>query len=249
MNSNMNTSWTTGHAGTRVHTVRSAGLLEVRLSHGRVNALDAAAYREINEVFFAVDENPSIGVVLLLGESGCFSAGQDVGDASTIARDGEAYLTAAADALVSVTVSTAIVVAGIRRFAIGAGLILATSADLLVVDEAAQLTLPELDYGVVAGAAHLSRWLGAPGAERALMTGEAIEPRRFAPSGATIIDAEKVETTAAQLAEDQARRDPALARLVKAISARDRLTLAERYRSEIRATIAAGLTDFTPPGK
>jgi enoyl-CoA hydratase/carnithine racemase len=249
VNSNMNTSWTAGHTGTRVNTVRSSGLLEVRLSHGSVNALDAATYHEIQEVFSAVDANPSIGVVLLLGDSGCFSAGQDVGDALIIATDCESYLSAAADALISVTVSEAIVVAGIQRFAIGAGLILAASADLLVIDEAAQLTLPELDYGVVAGAAHLSRWLGPTAAERALMTGEAIEPRRFAHSGATIIDAEKVETTAAQLAEDQARRDPALARLAKAISARDRLTLAERYRSEIRATIAAGLTDFTPPGK
>ena len=245
----MNTSWTAGYAGTRVTTVRSAGLLEVRLSHGSVNALDAATYREINEVFTTVDATPTIGVVLLLGDNGCFSAGQDVGDASIIATDGPAYLTAAADALVSVTVSTALVVAGIRRFAIGAGLILASSADLLVVDESAQLTLPELDYGVVAGAAHLSRWLGSTAAERALLTGEAIESTQFASGGATIVDADRVEAAAAALAKQQAVREPALARLAKSISARDRLTLAERYRSEIRATIAAGLTNFTPPGK
>lgn len=243
----MATAWTTGYSGTRINTVRTAGLLEVRLSHDPVNALDADMYREIGEVFCAVDTTPSIGVVLLIGDNGCFSAGQDVGDATAIAEDSDAYLTTAADALISATVSTAIVVAGIRRFAIGAGLILATSADLMVLDETAQLILPELEYGVVAGAAHLSRWLGAPVAERALLTGEAIEPQRFEPSGATIVSADHVANTAAEIAEQQAQRDPVLARMAKAVMARDRLTLAERYRSEIRATIAAGRTDFSPP--
>lgn len=242
-------TWTTGHSGTRIETVRRAELLEVRLSHDPVNSLDADTYREISEVFYAVDTTPSIGVVLLIGANGCFSAGQDVADAPIIAQDSEAYLTAAADALIWATTSTAIVVAGVQRFAIGAGLILAASADLLVVDETARLTLPELKYGVVAGAAHLSRWLGAPAAERALLTGEAIVPRRFEPAGATIVAATQVETRASELAEQQAQRDPAVARMAKSVMARDRLTLAERYRSEIRATIAAGLTDFTPPGR
>lgn len=243
----METTWTTGHSGSRIRTVRSAGLLEVRLSHGSVNALDANTYRELGQIFSAVDATPTIGVVLLLGDNECFSAGQDVGDASSIAEDSEAYLTGAADALVAVTVSTALVVAGIRRFAIGAGLILAASADLLVVDRAARLTLPELEYGVVAGAAHLSRWLGAPAAERALLTGDVIEPHHLEPSGATIVSAAQVDRTARELAEQQALRDPSLARMAKSVMARDRLILAKRYRSEIGATIAAGLTKFTPP--
>lgn len=240
-------TWTSGYSGSRIKTVRSAGLLEVRLSHDPVNALDADTYREIGEVFSEVDATSNIGVVLLLGDNGCFSAGQDVGDAPKIAEDIEAYLTSAANSLVSVTTSSVIVVAGIRRFAIGAGLILAASADLLVVDEAARVSLPELDYGVVAGAAHLSRWLGGPAAERAMLTGEAIEPRRFESSGATIVGAAHVEAIAGELAEQQTRRDPAVARMAKSVMARDRLTLAERYRSEIRATIAAGLVDFTTP--
>jgi len=240
-------SWITGHSGTRISTVRSGALLKVRMSHGPVNALDAETYREIKEVFTEVDATPTIGVVLLLGDNGCFSAGQDVGDAPAIAQDSETYLTAAADALVSVTVSRAIVVAGIQRFAIGAGLILATSADLLVVDESAHLTLPELQYGVVAGAAHLSRWLGAPASERALLSGEPIEPASFAPRGAKVVDAAQVESVATALAEQQAQRDASIARMATMVSARDRLTLAERYRSEIRMTIASGLTDFTPP--
>ena len=242
-------SWVTGYSGTRISTVHSEALLEVRLSHRPVNALDAQTYREIKEVFTEVDATPTIGVVLLLGDNGCFSAGQDVGDAATIAHDSESYLSAAADALVSVTVSQAIVVAGIQRFAIGAGLILATSADLLVVDDSAHLTLPELQYGVMAGAAHLARWLGAPASERAVLTGEPIEPASFAPAGAKVVDAAQVERTATELAEQQAQRGVSIARMATTVLARDRLTLAERYRSEIRATIAAGLTNFTPPGK
>jgi len=240
-------SWTTGYSGTRIRTVRSGALLEVRISHSPVNALDAQTYREIKEVFTEVDATPTIGVVLLLGDNGCFSAGQDVGDAATIAHDSESYLSAAADALVLVTVSQAIVVAGIQRFAIGAGLILATSADLLVVDDSAHLTLPELQYGVMAGAAHLARWLGAPAAEQALLTGKPIHPASFAPAGAEVVDAAQVERTATELAEQQAQRDAAISRMAIAVLARDKQTLAERYRSEIRATIAAGLTDFSPP--
>jgi enoyl-CoA hydratase len=214
-----------------------------------VNALDAAAYREIHDVFTEVSDTLDIGVVLLLGDGACFSAGQDVSEASEIRKDSEAYLRAAAEALVSVTISPAIVVAGVQRFAIGAGLILATSADLLVIDEAAKLSLPELKYGVAAGAAHVSRWIGATAGERAFLTGEPIDPSTMARAGAKIVAGVQVARTARAITEQQASYGASTARMAKSIAARDRLTLAERYRSEIRTTIAARLVDFRPSAR
>ena len=211
-----------------------------------MNALDAAAYREIHDVFTEVSVTSDIGVVLLLGDRACFSAGQDITEASAISKDSEAYLLAAAEALLSVTISPAIVVAGVQRFAIGAGLILATSADLLVLDEAAQLSLPELKYGVAAGAAHVSRWIGATAGQRAFLTGVPIEPSALARAGATIVSGSQVAPTARAIAEQQASYGASTARMAKSIAARERLTLAERYRSEIRTTIAARLMDFSP---
>lgn len=241
--------WVDGHIGSRVSTKRSAALLELRLGHGSVNALDTVAYEEIHEAFTDVASTPEIGTVLLLGESDCFCAGQDTSDSAAIASDPEGYLNAAAQALISVTTSPATVVAGVRRFAIGAGLILATSADLLVVDEDARLLLPELQYGVVAGAAHVARWLGGPRAEKALMTGEPIDPREFAPHGAAVVPGSRVDDTARELAQSLAARGSSVNRLAKAPLAHERNALAQQYRDEIRTTLAAGTIDFSPPSR
>lgn len=242
-------TWAEGHEGERLTTIRSSALLEIQIHHGSVNALDATAYREILEVFTEVDSTPSVGVVLLIGRNDCFSAGQDVTDAPEIRADPASYLRAAAASLVAATQSTAIVVAGVQRFAIGAGLILATSADLLVLDESARVWLPELDYGVTAGAAHVSRWLGEPAAQRALLTGAPIQPREFAHAGAEVVPGQELAGVARSLAVSLAQRGAPTARMAKAAAIDARRVLAERYRNEIQTTIAAGITDFSPSAK
>lgn len=238
--------WIEGHEGDRLTTVRSAALLEVHLAHGSINALDARTYREIHEVFMEVDSTPSVGVVLLRGRNDCFSAGQDIADAPRIQDDPACYLLAAAESLAAVTRSSALVIAAVRRFAVGAGLILATSADLLVVDESARLFLPELQYGVAAGVAHVSWWLGEPVAQRALITGKPIHPRDFARAGAEVVPSGQVEESTRALVEALARQGASHARMAKAASMVARHELAERYMDEIRTTIAGGLADFSP---
>lgn len=239
--------WVEGHVGSRMRTIRSSGLLEIRLDHGRVNALDSAGYQELRAAFDDVNSTPSIGVVLMLGNSECFSAGQDIGDASIIRKDPGAYLLTAAESLLAVTQSPAIIVVGVRGFAIGAGLILATCADLLVVDESARLSLPELRYGVTAGVAHTSRWLGSTQAERALLTGMPIDPGLFARAGADVVPSHRVEDTALLLAESIADRDALLIRAAKAAFSASRTEVAKGYREEIAATVEVGGTDFTAP--
>jgi len=238
--------WIEGHEGDRLTTVRSAALLEVHLAHGSVNALDARTYREIHDVFMEVDSTPSVGVVLLRGRNDCFSAGQDIEDAPQIQDDPAGYLLAAAESLAAVTRSSALVVAGVRRFAVGAGLILATSADLLVVDSSARLFLPELQHGVAAGVAHVSWWLGEPAAQRALATGRRIDPLNFAQAGAEVVQSHLVEASTRELVDALVRQSASYARMTKAASMAARHNLAERYLDEIRTTIAAGLANFTP---
>lgn len=239
-------AWVEGHVGGRVATTRSSALLEIRLSHGTVNALDSRTYREIDEVFSDVAATPGVGTVLLLGDNGCFCAGQDTADSTEISADPEGYLSAAAQALVAVTTSPATIVAAVRRFAIGAGLILATSADVLIVDEDARLALPELQYGVIAGAAHTSRWLGGPAAERALLTGDSIDPQYFALAGAFIVPDSQVEDNARTLATTMSARGASMNRLAKSQQAQARDALAQQYLAEIHATFAAGTIDFSP---
>lgn len=242
-------AWVEGHVGSRVATTRSSALLEIRIGHGSVNALDSLTYREIDEAFSDVAATQGVGTVLLLGDHGCFCAGQDTADATDIAADPEGYLSAAAQALVAVTTSPATIVAAVRRFAIGAGLILATSADVLIVDEDARLALPELQYGVIAGAAHISRWLGGPTAQRALLTGDTIDPQHFASAGAFVVPDSQVEEIAHAFATTMAARGASLNRLAKSPQAQARDALAQQYRAEIHATLAAGTIDFSPPGR
>lgn len=240
-------SWSGGHAGTRITTQRQNGLLDIRLAHPPVNALDADSYREIREVFVAISSDETIGVVLLSGGKGGFSAGQDTNDASAISENPERYLLDAAAALTEVTTCPAIVIAAVSGFAVGAGLILASAADYLIIDEAARLSLPELAYGVCAGPAHLTRWLGSPGAEQALLSGESIDAHRFTPLGAILVNPREVEQQGYSHAQHLASRAPALLRGTKSTWLRDRREIAKRYQEEIRISISSGRVDFSSP--
>ncbi len=229
-------AWTAGAAGTRMHTVRAGPVLQVTLAHPPVNALDLAAYDELADCLTAADRDPSLHVVLLAGTGRHFCAGQDRGDAGLLAADPDSYLRRAAAAVAAVLRCRHPVIAAVTGAAVGAGLILACSADVLVVAQDALLSLPEARLGIVAGHAHLRYLAGGGLARMAALTGRPLPPRLLAGAGVKVVARPRVAPAATEIAAGLAELDPDVARAVRAGWQPDRNRLLVEYRKELEHT-------------
>lgn len=115
--------------------------VEVALCRPPVNALDPDAMSELASEFdrLASDQRP----VLLTGEGGRFSAGFDL--RSQVAPEAAAQL--AARCLTAVAQHPSPVVAVVEGAAVGLGLLIAASSDIVVFSSSAVLRMPEVTIG------------------------------------------------------------------------------------------------------
>jgi enoyl-CoA hydratase len=239
-------SWVRGREGKRLRTSMHNNLLTVTLNHPPVNALDATSYSEIHQIFDSIHAATDISAVYLRADHRCFCAGQDRRDAPIHKKEVAPYLRSAAQAIVAVTVCPIPVIAAVQSAAIGAGLILASSADILVVDSTATISLPERRFGIISGFGHLERWLGA-GAERAVLTGEPIPPHLLEANGALLVAHEELEDQGSKIAGMVSEGDPEFNRAIKQEWLNSRRLIADSYLTEIEQTISLEKMDFSLP--
>jgi enoyl-CoA hydratase len=238
--------WLFGHHGKRLQTEATLNLLTITINNPPVNALDSVAYQELREVFDQLLTADSLSVVLLRGDNRCFCAGQDRRDMPNRPADSSSYLNHAAGALALATRCPIPMVAAVKYAAIGAGLIMALAADILVIDEQATLSLPERKFGVMSGYAHLARWLGSA-ATAAVLTGDPINPQIFAHSGGIVVPHDQVDAEAERIALSIATSDPSFLLATKSGWSDTRNSVADAYLSEIEQTILQGKMDFNLP--
>lgn len=240
------TPWLVGHHGSRLRTERRSQVLVISLDNPPVNALDSIAYQELTDVFAALSTSTDLSSVLLRADHRCFCAGQDRRDAPVPPRDSDTYLRNAAQAIVAATLCPVPVVVAVKSAAIGAGLILASCADVLVLDADATLSLPERKYGVISGFAHLSTWIGM-GTAAAVLTGDPINTQTFQNAGALVVPTNAVDHEAERIAQSIADSDPEFIRSTKSEWAQSRQEIARAYLKEIERTIELGSMNFSLP--
>lgn len=238
--------WLSGFQGQRLRTKVRDQLVVVTLDNAPVNALDSVFYQEIHDVFQALSVSDSVSAVLLRADHRCFCAGQDRRDAPVPPADPATYLRNAATALIAATQCPVPMVAGVKGAAIGAGFILALSADVLVLDADATLSLPELKFGVISGYAHLSQWVGQ-GAAQAVLTGDHIDAHALISGGAIVIPTNEVDAEAERLANSIAESAPSFIKATKSSWMNERKLVADAYRQEIELTIDQGSMNFSLP--
>jgi enoyl-CoA hydratase len=235
--------WLFGHHGQRLRTEVTSNLLTITIDNAPVNALDSIAYQELHDVFDQLLTAKTVSAVLLRAENRCFCAGQDRRDAPIPPVDPSAYLTYAASALALATRCPIPVVAAVKSAAIGAGLILALTADILVIDEQATLSLPERKFGVISGYSHLAQWLGRA-AVAAVLTGDPIDPEAFVDRGGILLPNDQVDAEAARIARSIATDNPSFVVATKSGWANSRESVAQAYLEEIKQTISQGSMNF-----
>ena len=139
-----------------LHTQRRGAVLEVTLDRPKANAIDAATSRLLSKTFADFRDDPDLRVAILTAAGDrFFSAGWDL----KAAAEGEApdvdYGEGGFGGLQELPGLNKPVIAAVNGMAVGGGLEVAISCDLILAAEHASFALPEINVGTLADAASI----------------------------------------------------------------------------------------------
>ncbi len=143
------------------------GVARICFDRPPVNAFTVDMFRQFRALMKRAGDDPR--PVLLTGANGMFSAGYDIKQPGL---DGAAASDAARDCLAAIQDHPAPVVAAVEGAAVGIGLLIATSADILVISRSARLRMPEVTLGIDSDIAPLRRFLPGPWIRRLCLAAE-----------------------------------------------------------------------------
>lgn len=213
----------------------------VWLNRPPVNATDQQLYTEIREFFsHLVDYLPRARVVVLAGRGKHFCAGNDLAEFQTMDPDNAPErLKLAREAFWAIYDSPFPVIGAVHGVAVGSGLAIAGSCDLVVAAEGARFATPEVNVGVLGGAKHLSR-LVPQGVVRLMhYTGDLYPAEKLLPYGGIVevVPQEQLLGAAQALARSIARHSPVTLELAKrSLNGIEYMDLKPGYEFEQRLT-------------
>jgi enoyl-CoA hydratase len=223
-------------------------LATIRLNRpDRLNAVSLGLYRALDAALRALGRDRAVRAVILTGTGRGFCVGADLkahGDRRLDARERAAYVRAAQKAALALQRFPRPVVAAVNGHAIGAGLELALSCDLIVIAQEAKLRFPEVALGTFVGGGvtyTLSDRVGTARARELLLLGEFFTPEHALAIGIAnrVVPAAQVLEEAQAIAARLAANAPVSLRLLKqalhrAARARARAALALEARALLR---------------
>lgn len=206
-----------------------------------VNAQNAQFNVELAYAFDCASDRDDIRAVVLTGAGKVFSAGADIKARGNIGEVGEKWQhnRRARESYHSIRECTKPVVAAINGAALGAGLAVAASCDILVAAEEASLGLPEIDVGLLGGGRHAQRLFNHSTVRRMMLTGYRVpgpELYRLGIVEACVPRAEVVEAARAIALEIAAKSPTAIGLAKQALNVIEELSLRDGYRYEQNMT-------------
>jgi enoyl-CoA hydratase len=191
----------------------------VWLSRAPVNAVNQAMYKEIQRRFAHIDElGPDIRAVVLAADGKHFCAGNDLNDFETLTPDnGRERMFNAREAFWAIRECEVPVIGAIHGMALGSGLAITASCDVVIASEDATLGLPEIKVGVMGGGKHLSRLLPQGIVRYMFFTGEPLAASEYARFGGVlkVVERDALLEEATALARQMARHSPVALRMAK----------------------------------
>src|SRR3546814_843202 len=214
----------------------------VTMNNPPVNAQNRQFHEDMMAVFDEISDRPEIRVAILTGAGKCFSAGADIkGRAGRQMAAGESWghNRRARECFHSIMECKKPVIAAINGPALGAGLAVAASCDILVASEAALVGLPEIDVGLLGGGRHAMRLFGHSRTRRMMLTGYRVPGAELFRLGVVeaCVPPDRLMETAKSLARDIASKSPVAIRLAKqALNTIEEMRLRDGYRYEQNMT-------------
>lgn len=226
-----------------IRTEISDHIATVTIDRPPVNAMNRSMLEEIPAAFDALNEQRGVRVAILTGAGRCFCAGADIKarsaalESQRAPRPGAMWAQSRAvrEAFHSVLECAVPVIAAINGPALGGGLGLVASCDLLIASERAVLGLPEIDVGVLGGGRHAQRLFGVFKARKLMYTGERLGAEALERLGVveTVVSPDRLMDEARALAAELAAKSPTALRLAKrAMNAIEFMSLRDGYRFE-----------------
>ncbi|CAN7319960.1 enoyl-CoA hydratase/isomerase family protein [Variovorax paradoxus] len=139
-----------------------------------VNALTRRLNDELIWALDRISELDELRAVVLTGAGKIFCAGADLkGRAEVIKEPGDlrAHSRRTRECFHAIRECAKPVVAAINGAALGSGLAMVASSDVLIASERASLGLPEVDVGLLGGCSHAMRLFGHSRVRRMMLTG------------------------------------------------------------------------------
>ena len=217
------------------------GIAVVTMDHPPVNAQNAEFNVEMAYVFDLLSDRREVRVVVLTGAGKVFSAGADLKARPDRSKAGERWQhnRRARESYHAIRECTKPVIAAINGPALGAGLAVAASCDILFAADEASLGLPEIDVGLLGGGKHTQRLFSHSTLRRMMLTGYRVagpELFRLGVVEASVPRAELMDRVM-EVARQIALKSPAAIRLAKrTLNTIEEMSLRDGYRHEQNMT-------------
>ena len=214
-----------------------------------VNALTRTLNDELTAALDQISELDDIRVVLLTGAGKVFCAGADLkGRAQNIKGPGDlvAHSRRTRECFHAIRECAKPVICAINGAALGSGLAIAASADVLICSDRATLGLPEVDVGLLGGCRHAMRLFSHSRLRRMMLTGYRVTGPELVRLG--IVEdctaPEALMPAAMQLASTIASKSPISTRMGKhTLNVIEDMSLRDGYRYEQDMTAIISKTE------
>ena len=218
------------------------GIAVVTMDNPPVNAQNAQFNSEMAYVFDTLSDRTDVRVAILTGAGKVFSAGADMKGRAGLTATGERWQhnRRVRESFHAIRECAKPVICALNGPALGAGLAVAASCDILLAAEESSLGLPEIDVGLLGGGRHAQRLFGHSTLRRMMLTGYRVpgpELFRLGIVEACVPRAALMER-AMGLAREIAGKSPAAIRLAKgALNTIEDMSLRDGYRYEQNLTV------------
>ncbi len=214
----------------------------VTMNNPPVNAQNQQFHEEMTLTFDVLSDRNDVRAVVLTGAGKCFSAGADIkGRAYKEATVGDHWQHSrrVRECFYSIMECKKPVIAAINGPALGAGLAVAASADILLAAEESEVGLPEINVGLLGGGRHAMRLFGHSKTRRLMLTGQRLSGRELYRLGIVeeCVPVNQLMERAMVLAEEISSKSPTAIVLAKAtLNTIEEMTLRDGYRYEQNKT-------------
>lgn len=191
----------------------------VTITRPPVNAFTVPMYEEMQDLFGRTDEIvPDARAIILTGDGKHFCGGNDLTEFQTMTPEnaGERMLEVR-KAFWAIRDCPIPVIAAVAGVAVGTGLAIAASSDLIVAADDAKFSLPEIQVGAMGGARHAMRIAPLGVVRRMHFTADMVPVQELEPYGGihAVVPREQLSKEAHSLAARIVQHSPIAIRICK----------------------------------
>lgn len=222
----------------RIQTSIADGVMTIRMNRpDKKNALTGDMYSRMSAGLDEANANNDVHAILILGSTGAFSSGNDIGDFMQVAMSGERENMSVFGFLERIIQAPKPIVAGVDGLAIGIGTTMLLHCDYVVASDTSLFKTPFVDLGLVPEAGSSLIGPGMMGYHKAfslLGMGESFSSQDAKEAGfvTKITSSDELEAAANQAAQNIASKPQQALKLSRDLLRGDRADVLARMREE-----------------